>query len=124
LGHTFGHALEAHAGYSDRLLHGEAISIGMALAFEFSNEMGLCSGQDAQRAIAHFKAAGLPVEIGRIPGGAPGAGVLLALIAQDKKVQAGIPAFILVRGIGEAYVEHQMDMEKLQDFLKRKCSGK
>lgn len=124
LGHTFGHALEAYAGYSDRLLHGEAISIGMALAFEFSNELDLCAGQDTQRAIAHLKAAGLPAEIGQIPGGAPDADALLALMAQDKKVQAGVPAFILVRGIGEAYVERRMDMEKLQDFLTRKCSGK
>lgn len=124
LGHTFGHALEAYAGYSDRLLHGEAISIGMALAFEFSNELDLCTGQDTQRAIAHLKAAGLPAEIGQIPGGAPDADALLALMAQDKKVQAGVPAFILVRGIGEAYVERRMDMEKLQDFLTRKCSGK
>lgn len=124
LGHTFGHALEAHAGYSDRLLHGEAISIGMALAFEYSNEIGICTGQDARRAIAHFKAAGLPVEIGQIPGGAPAVEELLALIAQDKKMQGGIPAFILVRGIGEAFVEQAMDMERLADFLTRKCSGK
>lgn len=124
LGHTFGHALEAHAGFSDRLLHGEAISIGMALAFEYSNEIGICAGQDVQRVIAHFKAAGLPVEIGDIAGGAPDVERLLALIAQDKKMRAGIPAFILVRGIGEAFVEHGMNMEKLQDFLTRKCSGK
>ena len=124
LGHTFGHALEAFAGYSDRLLHGEAISIGMALAFEYSNELEICAGQDAQRAIAHFKAVGLPVEIGQVEGGAPDVEALLALIAQDKKVESGVPAFVLVRGIGEAYVDHQMDMEKLQNFLSRKCSGK
>ncbi len=124
LGHTFGHALEAYAGYSDRLLHGESIAIGMALAFEFSNELGLCGGQDAGRAIAHLKAAGLPTQIGQIPGGTPGVDALLALIAQDKKVQAGVAAFILVRGIGEAFIERGVDMEKLQYFLVRKASGK
>jgi len=124
LGHTFGHALEAYASYSDRLLHGEAIAIGMALAFEFSVDLGLCGGQDSGRAIAHIKAAGLPTQIGQIPGATPGVDALLALIAQDKKVQAGVTAFILVRGIGEAFIERGVEMEKLQDFLTRKCSGK
>ena len=124
LGHTFGHALEGFAGYSDRLLHGEAISIGMALAFEFSNELELCKGQDAQRAIRHLEAVGLPIKIGAIPGGTPTPGQLMDLMAQDKKVQAGVPAFVLVHGIGEAFVKRGVDMEKLQDFLNRKCSGK
>ncbi len=124
LGHTFGHALEAYEGYSDRRFHGEAIAIGMALAFEFSVELGLCGGPDAARAIAHLKAAGLPTQIGQIPGGTPGVDELLALIAQDKKVQAGVAAFILVRSIGEAFIERGVDMEKLRDFLARKCSGK
>lgn len=124
LGHTFGHALEAHAGYSDRLLHGEAISIGMALAFEYSNELELCAGQDAGRAVAHLDTAGLPTRIGQIPGDAPAPERLMQLIAQDKKVQKGAPAFILVHGIGEAFVERGVDQQKLQDFLTRKCSGK
>jgi 3-dehydroquinate synthase len=124
LGHTFGHALEGFAGYSDRLLHGEAISIGMALAFEFSNELELCKGQDAQRAIAHLETVGLPTKIGAIPGGTPTPEALMELMAQDKKVQAGVLAFILVRGIGEAFVERGVDTGKLQDFLTRKCSGK
>jgi len=124
LGHTFGHALEGFAGYSDRLLHGEAISIGMALAFEFSNELELCKGQDAQRAIRHLEAVGLPTKIGAIPGGTPAPGQLMDLMAQDKKVQAGVLAFVLVHGIGEAFVERGVDMEKLQNFLTRKCSGK
>ncbi len=124
LGHTFGHALEGFAGYSGRLLHGEAISIGMALAFEYSNEAGLCGGQDAGRAIAHFRAAGLPVEISQIPGDTPSPGALMDLMAQDKKVSGGVPAFILVRGIGEAFIESGVDMENMQRFLARKCSGK
>jgi len=124
LGHTFGHALEAHAGYSDRLLHGEAISIGMALAFEYSNETGLCSGQDAQRAVRHFEAAGLPIKISDIPGDLPSVDRLMELIGQDKKVQNGVPAFILVRSIGEAYVERGVDLVQLKDFLSRKCNEK
>jgi 3-dehydroquinate synthase len=123
LGHTFGHALEGYAGYSDRLLHGEAISIGMALAFEYSNEMELCKGQDAQRAIRHLEAVGLPTKIGQIPGGTPTSPELMDLMAQDKKMDAGVLAFILVRGIGEAFVERGVEMNKLQDFLTRKCSG-
>lgn len=124
LGHTFGHALEAFTGYSDRLLHGEAISIGMALAFDYSNELGVCAGQDAQRAVAHLDIVGLPTRIERVPGEAPAPARLMELIAQDKKVRAGSPALILVRGIGEAFVERDVDMANLQSFLTRKCSGK
>ncbi len=123
LGHTFGHALEGFAGYSERLLHGEAISIGMALAFEYSNELELCRGQDAQRAIRHLETVGLPTNIGQIPGGTPTSPQLMDLMAQDKKVQDGVLPLILTRGIGEAYVERSVDMNKLQDFLTRKCSG-
>ncbi len=124
LGHTFGHALEAFAGYSDRLLHGEAISIGMALAFQYSNETGLCSGQDAQRAIRHLESVGLPTKISDIPGDMPTPGPLMQLIGQDKKVQGGVPAFILIRGIGEAFVDRGVDLNNLEDFLTRKCSEK
>ena len=122
LGHTFGHALEAHAGYSDRLLHGEAISIGMALAFQYSNEIDLCSGQDAQRAVRHLETVGLPVRISQIPGDTPTPDDLMELIGQDKKVQSGVPAFILVRRIGEAFVERGVDLANLKDFLARKCN--
>lgn len=124
LGHTFGHALEAHAGYSDRLLHGEAIAIGMALAFQYSNETGLCAGQDAQRAIAHLETVGLPTRISEIPGEPPAPERLMELIGQDKKVQAGVPAFILVRGIGQAYVDRTVDPARLNEFLTRKCLEK
>ncbi len=122
LGHTFGHALEAFAGYSDRLLHGEAISIGMTMAFEFSNELGLCSGQDSQRAVRHLEACGLPTRVEQIPGDTPTPDQLLKLMAQDKKVRSGVLTFILVRGIGEAFIEGGVDMSKLQDFLTRKCN--
>lgn len=124
LGHTFGHALEAHAGYSDRLLHGEAIAIGMALAFEYSTELELCQGQDTVRAIRHLDGVGLPVTISAIPGGAPSVDRMMELIGQDKKVQGGVPAFILTRGIGEAFVERGVDIAHLKEFLARKCDEK
>jgi len=122
LGHTFGHALEAFAGYSDRLFHGEAISIGMAMAFELSNEVELCAGQDAQRAIRHLEGVGLPTRSDQIPGDKPTPDQLLSLMAQDKKVQDCVLTFILTRGIGKAFVERGVDMNKLHDFLTRKCS--
>lgn len=122
LGHTFGHALEAFAGYSDRLLHGEAIAIGMALAFEFSHELELCPSQERDRAVAHLREAGLPARIGDIPGEKPDPETLMRLIGQDKKVEAGVPAFILTRGIGDAFVEPAVPMNRLTDFLTRKCA--
>ncbi len=121
LGHTFGHALEAYAGYSDRLLHGEGVSIGMALAFEFSTELGLCPSQECERALTHLRAVGLPVQISDIPGGTPDTAELLELIGQDKKVQGGVPVFILTRGVGDAFIERGVEREKLEDFLTRKC---
>lgn len=123
LGHTFGHALEGFAGYSATLLHGEAVAIGMALAFEFSEELGLCPAADRERAVAHLTGAGLPVRIADMDGPRPTPEALLKLIAQDKKVQTGKPAFILVRGIGAAFVERDVPMDALTDFLTRKCDG-
>ena len=127
LGHTFGHALEAAAGYSDRLLHGEAIAIGMAMAFRHSVELGACPGQDATRAIGHIDAVGLPTHIAQADGDLSkdigGAGGMLALMAQDKKVQRGALTLILARGIGEAYVEHSVDTDALGAFLVRELAG-
>src|SRR5690606_454647 len=104
LGHTFGHALEAAAGFSDRLYHGEAIAIGMVLAFAFSARRGLCSQQDAERVVRHLAAVGLPTRIAEIPGEWPDADRLIELIAQDKKVKRGRLTFILARGIGKSFV--------------------
>ena len=122
LGHTFGHALEAFAGYSDRLLHGEAIAIGMRLAFTYSLERGLCAPEDAARVESHFRAVGLPTEIAAIPGDKPTPGELLRLMAQDKKVTGGKLLQVLARGIGEAFVENDVSMDQLTDFLKRECA--
>src|SRR6478672_5381644 len=113
LGHTFGHALEAFAGYSDRLLHGEAIAIGMRLAFTFSAEQGLCSADDVARVERHLAEVGLPGRIANIPGIPPAPEQLLKLMAQDKKVKGGKLALVLTRGIGQAYVERDVPMEKL-----------
>ncbi len=121
LGHTFGHALEAYAGYSDRLLHGEAIAIGQRLAFTFSVAQGLCPKDDALRVERHLAKVGLPAKIADIPGKVPTPGQLLRLMAQDKKVQGGKLALVLVRGIGQAYVERDVEMDALTAFLKKEC---
>jgi 3-dehydroquinate synthase len=117
LGHTFGHALEAGAGFSDRLLHGEAVALGIALAFEFSAARKLISPDDAARVRRHLAAVGLPTRIGDVPGGVPSAEHLMELIAQDKKVKRGQLTFILVRGIGKAFVENNVDPAEVRAFL-------
>ena len=122
LGHTFGHALEAHAGYSDRLLHGEAIAIGMRLAFDYSVERGLCPAGDAARGAQHFEAVGLATGIAQIPGPRPSPEALLRLMAQDKKVRGGKLALVLARGIGQALVERDVSMPQLTAFLARACA--
>ena len=114
LGHTFGHALEAEAGFSDRLLHGEAVATGMALAFAFSASQGLCSASDAARVRAHLIAAGLPVD--PLPAD-PAA--LIAHMRQDKKMAAGALSFILARGIGQAFVAKDVDLGAVEAFLAR-----
>jgi 3-dehydroquinate synthase len=123
LGHTFGHALEAYAGYSDRLLHGEAIAIGMNLAFAFSVAQGLCPPEDEARVERHLAKVGLPSKIADIPGKAPTPGQLLRLMAQDKKVQGGKLALVLVRGIGQAFVERDVPPDTITAFLKKECGA-
>ncbi|HJY17751.1 MAG TPA: 3-dehydroquinate synthase [Xanthobacteraceae bacterium] len=123
LGHTFGHALEAACGFSDRLLHGEAIAIGMALAFEFSaRRQGLVSKAEAARATRHLAEVGLPTRIQDIPGELPSVDQLMDLIAQDKKVKRGMLTFILVRGIGAAFVEAGVDAREVRTFLSEKLA--
>lgn len=117
LGHTFGHALEAGAGYSQRLLHGEGVAIGMALAFAFSAKLGLCPGQDVTRVVRHLEAVGLPTKISDVPGELPDTDGLMDLIAQDKKVSRGALTFILVRGIGEAFIAKDVSPQEVRAFL-------
>ncbi len=117
LGHTFGHALEKATGYSDRLLHGEAVAIGVVLAHRFSARLGLAPSQDMGRIAAHLSAAGLPTRLADIAGELPPTSVLMQAIAQDKKVQRGALTFILTRGIGKAFIERNVDGREVAAFL-------
>jgi 3-dehydroquinate synthase len=116
LGHTFGHALEADTGFSDRLLHGEAVAAGMALAFRFSATQGLCPADDAARVSAHLRACGLPDGLAAAGVSASGA-ALVAHMAHDKKMAGGRLPFILARGIGQAYVDKQIVLDDVAAFL-------
>ncbi|MCR6672136.1 3-dehydroquinate synthase [Devosia ginsengisoli] len=117
LGHTFGHALEKDTGYSDRLLHGEGVAIGMVLAHGFSARLGLAPSQDTGRIAAHLKKSGLPTTLGDIPGTLGTTETLMAAIAQDKKVSRGALTFILTRGIGQAFIEKNVDGAAVAEFL-------
>ncbi|MEG9862330.1 MAG: 3-dehydroquinate synthase [Parvularculales bacterium] len=117
LGHTFGHALEAATGYSDRLVHGEAVAVGMVMAFDFSVRLGLCPADDATRVRHHLQQSGLPVACGDIPGILPDADALMDLMQQDKKTTDGQLVFILARGTGQAFVSRDVPRETLRDFL-------
>ena len=121
LGHTFGHALEAWAGYSDKLLHGEAVAIGITLAFELSHELGFSDAESAERVRTHLASAGLPTRIKDIAGNEwPEADSLLRLMAQDKKVRAGRLTLILARGIGKAFATREVGTATVRDFLARR----
>jgi 3-dehydroquinate synthase len=123
LGHTFGHALESATGYSSRLLHGEGVAIGMVLAHGFSARLGLAPGQDTGRVEAHLKAAGLPTRMREIPGDLPGSDYLMDAIAQDKKVVRGALTFILTRGIGEAFIERNVEPAVVRAYLDEMRAG-
>ena len=118
LGHTFGHALEAATGYSDRLLHGEGVAIGCALAFELSSRLGLCAQEDPSRVRAHLSSMGMKVDLSDIEGALPDAEGLLSLMGQDKKVVDGQLRFILARGIGEAFVTAEVPQEAVLEVLR------
>jgi 3-dehydroquinate synthetase len=125
LGHTFGHALEAWAGYSDRLLHGEAVAIGICLAFRLSQELGLIGGNSVARVEAHFAGVGLPNRVADIPRSQPPKAVELAkIMGQDKKVRGGSPTLILVRGIGEAFITRDVASATVLDFLSRQIEAR
>jgi 3-dehydroquinate synthase len=121
LGHTFGHALEAWTGYSDRLLHGEAVAIGICLAARLSEELQLCPPQTAARIAAHLKAVGLPTTVQDIPGPGelPSPDEMVRIMRQDKKVRRGRLALILLRGIGNAFVTRDVEPDYLVEFLGR-----
>ena len=117
LGHTFGHALEAATGYSQRLLHGEGVAIGMVQAFRFSERLKLCKPGIADRVAKHLKSAGLPVHASEIAGSLPPPSTLLDIMRQDKKAQGGRLTFILVRGIGQAFIARDVADHDVLDFL-------
>jgi 3-dehydroquinate synthase len=117
LGHTFCHALEAATGYSDRLLHGEGVAIGCALAFDLSARLGLCAADEAARARAGLDRLGLATSLAAIPGALPGPDALIALMEQDKKVIDGRLRFILARAIGQAFVADDVPRAAVAAFL-------
>lgn len=123
LGHTFGHALEAWAGFSDRLLHGEAVSIGMAQAFRLSEELGLAPVGTAETVAANLAGAGLPTLVSHILGPErPTAAELIQRMGQDKKVRSGRLTFILARGIGQAFITRDVPMDRLTSFMEREVA--
>jgi len=123
LGHTFGHALEAATGYGSRLLHGEAVAIGMVLAFDLSVRLGLCPGQDAVRARRHLEAVGLPTKPTDVPGVEWDVDELIAAMAKDKKVKDGRITFVLARGIGQAFTQRDVDPEAVRALMEEAVSA-
>jgi 3-dehydroquinate synthase len=124
LGHTFGHALEAATGFSDRLLHGEAVALGLCLAFAFSAKRGLVSAAESARVSHHLATVGLPTNMTDVPGALPGADRLMDLISQDKKVRRGKLTFILARGIGDSFVAVDVEPEHVRAFLAETLAGR
>jgi 3-dehydroquinate synthase len=122
LGHTFGHALEAAAGFSERLLHGEAVSLGMILSAEFSVRIGVLAPDRVAQVRRHLAGAGLPVALAQVPDGLPDADRLIDLMAQDKKVRHGSLTLILLRDIGHAYIAHDVAPAPLRAFLVEKLN--
>ena len=116
LGHTFGHALEAETGFSDRLLHGEAVAAGMALAYRFSVAQGLCPAADAERVTAHLKKVGLPSGLAEAGVSADGR-TLVDHMLHDKKMAGGRLPFILSRGIGRSFLDKTVELDAVAAFL-------
>jgi len=118
LGHTFCHALEAATGYSSRLLHGEGVAIGCAMAFELSARLGLCAQEDPSRVRAHLATMGMKTDLCDIEGDLPEAEALLDLMGQDKKVVDGQLRFVLARGIGDAFVNAKVGNAEVLALLR------
>jgi 3-dehydroquinate synthase len=117
LGHTFGHALESATGYSNRLLHGEGVAIGMVQAFRFSEHLKHCKPGTADRVAKHLKSVGLPTHTSEIEGPLPPIANLIAIMRQDKKAQSGKLTFILARSIGDAFIAKNVPDSAVADFL-------
>jgi 3-dehydroquinate synthetase len=124
LGHTFAHAFERIAAYdSERLVHGEAVALGIACAFRFSTEQGLCSGQDSERVVRHLDAVGFRTTISDIPGWEGDADAIVDAMLQDKKVQRGALTLILVRRIGESFIAKNVAAADVRNFLEAELRG-
>ena len=117
LGHTFGHALEAETGFGDALLHGEAVAIGMVLAFELSARLGLAPAGDVQRVRRHLARMGLPIDLTCLAGLGTSADGLLEHMRTDKKVRDGRLSFILARGIGRAFMCRDVEDDDVRALL-------
>jgi 3-dehydroquinate synthase len=117
LGHTFGHALEAATGYSDRLTHGEGVALGCVLAFKLSVRLGHCPPEAAARAERHIAAIGLPARMAQIPGGRPAPAEVMTHMRHDKKASGGRLTFILVRGLGQAFVSRDVPEDAVATIL-------
>jgi 3-dehydroquinate synthase len=117
LGHTFAHALEAACGYGEELLHGEAVALGLVLAFDLSVRLGLCPAADADRVRTHLGAVGLPTTLGAIRSDGFAFDALLGAMAHDKKARAGRPHFVLTRGIGRAFAGVEIEPAQLKSLL-------
>jgi 3-dehydroquinate synthase len=118
LGHTFGHALEAEFGFSDALLHGEGVAVGMVLAFSLSAHMGWCGPDRVDRILAHLRSIGLPAAISDLPSRTFSAETLIAHMQHDKKATDGRIAFVVARDIGHAFVSAEIPPDVVTSFLR------
>jgi shikimate kinase/3-dehydroquinate synthase len=116
LGHTFGHALEAELGYG-AILHGEAVATGIGLAFRLSAKLGLCDPAEAERVVAHLASVGLPAEMAQL-NRRLSAARLIGHMRRDKKMRDGQLAFVLVRGIGQAFTKRDVPPEAVEELLR------
>ncbi|WP_085580274.1 3-dehydroquinate synthase [Thalassospira mesophila] len=123
LGHTFGHSFEAELAYDGRLLHGEAVAIGMIIAHDVCAAMGMASAQETARIISHFNAVGLPVKASQIAGVHWDVDRLISHMARDKKVRDGQITFVMTRGIGKAFTSREMDVAKMRAAITRSCQA-
>ncbi|MCC9624530.1 3-dehydroquinate synthase [Thalassospira sp. MA62] len=121
LGHTFGHALEAETGYGDKLLHGEAVGIGMVIAHDVCAAMGLAPAGEKDRIVSHLASVGLPIAASDIRGMHWDVDRLIAHMARDKKVRDGEITFVMTRGIGKAFTSKAMDVAKMRAAITRSC---
>ena len=117
LGHTFGHALEAEYAYSGGLLHGEAVAVGLGLAFRLSARLGLCTDEEAERVVRHIAETGLPAEL-RVLNRQFSAAALIGHMRRDKKVRDGALRFVLVRGIGQAFTSDDVPVQTVTELLR------